>query len=127
MFLTHFGIENFLYRDSEFCVENQMGWCSELSIVNIINIMTLKNLIEIIQLTLNDPKFDIKKSLDTLLCLTTKKFQESMIKTKIFFLYRLFLIDRNHETDIRRSEREIINRSGNRTENQFCSRGIPTR
>ena len=27
---------------------------------------TLKNLIEIWQMTLNDPKFDIKKSLDTL-------------------------------------------------------------
>ena len=29
--------------------------------------MTLKNFIEVRQMTLNDPKFDIKKSLDTLL------------------------------------------------------------
>ena len=29
-------------------------------------IMTLKNQIEMRQMTLNDPKFDIKKSLDTL-------------------------------------------------------------
>ena len=37
-------------------------------------ITTPENLIEMWQMTLNDPKFDIKKSLDTLLCLTTKIF-----------------------------------------------------
>ena len=45
---------------------------SELSTRNIINmtlknkIIALKNLIEMKQITLNDPKFDMKKSLDTL-------------------------------------------------------------
>ena len=60
------------YRECELSVENQMAWRSELPMMNIINttlknkIMTLKNLIEMRQMTLNDPKFDIKKSLDTL-------------------------------------------------------------
>ena len=45
---------------------------SELLTMNIINmtlrntIMTLKNFIEMKQITVNNPKFDIKKSLDTL-------------------------------------------------------------
>ena len=49
-----------------------MAWRSELPMMSIKNmtlknkIMTLKNLIEMKQMTLNDPKFDIKKLLDTL-------------------------------------------------------------
>ena len=50
-----------------------MACRSELPTRNIINetlknkITTLKNFIEMKQMTLNDPKFDIKKSLNTLL------------------------------------------------------------
>ena len=50
-----------------------MAGTSELPIMNIINIIvknkitTHKNLIKMRQMTLNDCKFDIKKSLDTLL------------------------------------------------------------
>ena len=49
-----------------------MAWRSELPMISIKNmtlknkITTLKNLIEMKQITLNDPKFDIKKLLDTL-------------------------------------------------------------
>ena len=49
-----------------------MAWRSELPMMSIKNmtlknkITTLKNLIEMKQMTLNDPKFDIKKLLDTL-------------------------------------------------------------
>ena len=46
------------YRESEFSMVNQMAWRSELRTRN-------KNLIEMSQMTLNDPKFDIEKSLDT--------------------------------------------------------------
>ena len=65
-------MKTFLYRESEFSIENQVTWRSELPKKNIINmtlknkITTLKNVIEMRQMTLNDPKFDIKKSLDTL-------------------------------------------------------------
>ena len=53
-------------------MENQMAWRSELPMISIKNmtlknkITTLKNLIEMKQMTLNDPKFDIQKLLDTL-------------------------------------------------------------
>ena len=53
-------------------MENQMACRSELPTRNIINmimknkIITLTNLIEMKQMTPNDPKFDIKKSLGTL-------------------------------------------------------------
>ena len=53
-------------------MENQMACRSELPTRNIINmfmknkIITLTNLIEMKQMTLNDPKFYIKKSLDIL-------------------------------------------------------------
>ena len=66
-------MKTFLYQESEFSVENQMAWRPELQMVNIINmtlkskITTQKNLIEMRPMTLNYPKFDIKKSLDTLL------------------------------------------------------------
>ena len=54
-------------------MENQLACRSELPIIDIINmtlkkkITSLKNLIEMRQIALNDPKFDIKKSLDTLI------------------------------------------------------------
>ena len=54
-------------------MENQMTWRLELPMMNIIQITlknkiaTLKNLIEMMEITLNDPKFGINKSLDTLL------------------------------------------------------------
>ena len=66
-------MKTFLYQESEFTTENQMASKSELPMMNVINmalknkIMTLKNLIEMKEMTLNDPKFDIKKSLDTLM------------------------------------------------------------
>ena len=53
-------------------MENQMAWRSKLPMIDTKNmtlkskIMTLKNLTEKRQMTLNDPKPDIKKSLDTL-------------------------------------------------------------
>ena len=67
-------MKTFLYQESESSTENQVAWRSELPTRNIINmtlykhdkITTLKNLIEMRQVTLNDPKFGIKKSLDTL-------------------------------------------------------------
>lgn len=58
-------MKTFLYQESEFSMENQMAWRSELPTRNIIN-KTLKNLIEMRQMTLNNPKVDIQKSLDTL-------------------------------------------------------------
>ena len=66
-------MKTFLYQESEFSVENQVTWRSELPMMNIIQITlknkitTLKNLIEVREITLNDPKFGINKSLDTLL------------------------------------------------------------
>ena len=54
-------------------MENQLACRSELPIIDIINmtpkkkITSLKNLIEMREITLNDPNFDIKKSLDTLI------------------------------------------------------------
>ena len=66
-------MKTFLYRESEFSVDNQMAWQSELPTRNIIKITlknkitTRENLIEVRQMIMNDPKFDIKKSLDTLL------------------------------------------------------------
>ena len=65
MFLIHLESKTFLYQESEFSMENQMAWRSDLPMMNTIN-MTLKNLTEFRQMTLNDPKFDIKKFLDTL-------------------------------------------------------------
>ena len=65
-------MKTFLYRESEFSMENKMARRSELPMRNIINmtlknkIMTLKNLIEMRQMSLKDPKFDNEKSLDTL-------------------------------------------------------------
>ena len=66
-------MKTFLYWESEFSLENQIAWRSDLPMMCIINmtpknkITTQKNLIDMKQMTLNDPKFDIKKSLDTLL------------------------------------------------------------
>ena len=66
-------MKTFLYQESEFSVENQVAWISELPMTNIIHmtlknkITILKNLIEMREMTLNDPKFDVSKSLDTLL------------------------------------------------------------
>ena len=66
-------IKTLRYRESEFSMENQLACRSELPIIDIINmtlkkkITSLKNLIEMRQITLNDPNFDIKKSLDTLI------------------------------------------------------------
>ena len=65
-------MKTFLYRESEFSMENKMARRSESPMRNIINmtlknkIMTLKNLIEMRQMRLKDPKFDNEKSLDTL-------------------------------------------------------------
>ena len=65
-------MKTFFFRESEFSVENQMTWRSELPMMNIINmtlknkITALKNLIEMRLMTPNDPKFDIKKSLAVL-------------------------------------------------------------
>ena len=63
MFLTHFGNGIFLYQEFE------------LPIMNIIKmilkhkITTLKNLIKMRQMTLNYPKYDIKKLLEPCLYL----------------------------------------------------------
>ena len=62
-------MKTFLYQEFEFPVENQTASRSELPMMNIVNmtlkkkITTLKNLAEMRQMTLNDPKFDIKISL----------------------------------------------------------------
>ena len=58
-------MKNFLYWELKSFMESQMVWRSDYqwSMID----MTLKNFIEVRQMTLNDPKFDIKKSLDTLL------------------------------------------------------------
>ena len=73
-------MKTFLNRESEVSIENQRAWRSELPMMNIINmtlknkITTLKNLTEMRQMTLNVPKFDIKKSLDNLSVLTSQFF-----------------------------------------------------
>ena len=46
--------------------------------------MTLKNQIEMRQMTLNDPKFDIKKSLDTLKKEFVKHFYWLLNKSELF-------------------------------------------
>ena len=53
---------------------------------------TLKNLIEIRQMTLNDPKFDIKKPLDTLLshqrcrCSLTFHLQKGFVESNLIYV-----------------------------------------
>lgn len=72
MFLTHFGNENFSL--SRIWILNGESYGIEIRIISDeyinmtlkIKITTLKNLIEMKQMILNDPKFDIKKPLDTL-------------------------------------------------------------
>ena len=72
MFLAHFGNE-YIFQSSLWI----LSWESDGMGINIINedyiktalnikITTPKNLIEMWQMTLNDSKFDIKKSVDTL-------------------------------------------------------------
>ena len=54
-------------------METFLCWESESSMINIVNmtlknkITTLKNLIEMNQMTVNNPKFDVKKLLDSLI------------------------------------------------------------
>ena len=64
-------MKTFLYWEPEFSMENQS---MEINVTNDEyckgdpenKIMTLKKFIEMRQMTLSDPKFDIKKSRDTL-------------------------------------------------------------
>ena len=69
-------MKTFLYRESEpLCIVRWYGAQNyQLTRPLKKKTTTLKSLIKMRQMTLNDPKFDIKKSLDTLLCLTTKIF-----------------------------------------------------
>ena len=54
-------------------METFLCWESESPMINIVNttlknkITTLKNLIEMNQMTVNNPKFDVKKLLDSLI------------------------------------------------------------
>ena len=49
-------------------------------------IKNLKNLIEMRQMTLNDPKFDIKKSLDSLACMSFTYSTKQSIKNSLIML-----------------------------------------
>ena len=63
-------MKSYLYQESEFSMENQMAWRSELPMMSIINITpknkitTLKNHIEMSEMTQNDPKFDFNSDVN---------------------------------------------------------------
>ena len=72
MFLTHFGNEYIFHSSVWILYWESDGMGIKITSEDYINmtlknkITTMKDLIEMWQMTLNDPKFHIKKSLDTL-------------------------------------------------------------
>ena len=93
------GNEKFsLSRIGILCRESQTAWCFELPIMNNINmtlknkITTLKNLIGMRQVTLNGPKFDIKKITRHPALFDNQNILESMIETKNLFYIAYFLL-----------------------------------
>ena len=77
MFLTHFGKEHISQSSIWILYQESDGLGIKITNEDYINmtlkskIATLKNLIEMWQMNLNDPKFDIRKSLDTLVLLSS--------------------------------------------------------